>query len=63
MANIKGIHISGHHVVAINSICLFIYICNTLFSKRLKGRTESYFVLFFKLNDHPKRCFNFGLLR
>ena len=26
MANIKGIHISGHHVVAINSVCLFIYV-------------------------------------
>ena len=30
-------------------------------SKKLKGRAESYFILFLKINDHPTRCFNFGL--
>ena len=35
----------------------------TLYSEKLKGRTESYFILFLKLNDHPTRCFNFGLRR
>ena len=26
-----------------------------------KGRTESYFILFLKLNYHQTRCFSFGL--
>ena len=30
-------------------------------SKKLKGRAESNFMLFLKINDHPTRCFNFGL--
>ena len=55
-----GINISGHYVVSINAITF--HIC-TLNSKNLKGRTESYFILFFKLNDHQTRCFNFGLRR
>ena len=27
----------------------------------MKGRTKSHFTFFLKLNDHPTRCFNFGL--
>ena len=62
MATRKGINISGHYVVSINAICIFIYIC-TLYLKKLKGRTESCFILSLKLNDHPTRCFSFGLRR
>ena len=41
MATRNGIHISGHYVViSINSVSLF-YIC-TLYSKKLKGRTDLY---------------------
>ena len=29
----------------------------------MKIRTESYFILFQKLNDHSTRCLNFGLRR
>ena len=32
-------------------------------SKKLKGRTESYFILFLKLNDHQTRCLNLELRR
>ena len=56
MARRKGILISGHCVVSINAMAF--HVC-TLSSKKLKGRTESYFILFLKLNHHPKRCFNF----
>ena len=41
--------------------CL-IHVC-TLYFKKLKGWTKSYFIFFLKLNDHPTRCFNFGLGR
>ena len=64
MATRKGISISEIYVVHHRlyfGVCLF-HIC-TLYSKKLKGRTESYFILFLKLNDHPTRCFNFGLHR
>ena len=60
MASRKGIPISGHYVVSINAMPFHIW---TLNSKKLKGRTESYFILFLKLNDHQTRCFNFGLRR
>ena len=60
MASRKGIHISGHYVISINAMPF--HMC-TLNSKKLKGRTESYFILFSKLNDHPIRCFNFGFRR
>ena len=51
MATRKGTNISGHYVVSINAmICLIIYV--PLNSKKMKGRTESYFKLFLKLNDH-----------
>ena len=59
MASRKSIHISGHYVVWINAMTFHIY---TLCSKKIKGRTESYFILFLKLNDHQTRCFSFGLL-
>ena len=64
MATRKGINISGHYVVSISAVCLFIqlYMC-TLHSKKLKDRTESNFILFLKLNDHPTRCSNFGFRR
>ena len=57
----QGINISGHCVVSINAICLFIY--ELLNSKILKGRTELYFILLLKRNDHSTRCFDFGLRR
>ena len=60
MATRKGIHISGHYVVSINAMPFRL--C-TLNSKKLKGRTEPWLILFLKLNDHPIRCFNFGLGR
>ena len=31
--------------------------------KKMKFRTESYFILFLKINHHPTRCYNFGLRR
>ena len=50
MATRKGIHISGHYVISINVICLFIYLVCSLCSKILKGQTQSYFILFLKSN-------------
>ena len=56
----KGINIFGHYVVSINAICLFIYVlCN----KKIERWDRIVFILFLKLNDHPTRCFNFGLRR
>ena len=43
MSNRKGITISGHYVVWLNAMP-FHLLC-TLNSKKLKGRTESYFIL------------------
>ena len=60
MASKKVIHISGHYVVSIHA--LPFHIC-TLNSIKLKSRTKPYFILFLKINDHPTRCFNFGLRR
>ena len=60
MASRNGIDISGHYVVSINAMPF--YLC-TLKSKELKGRAESYFSLFLKLNGHQIRCFKFGLRR
>ena len=57
MATRKSINISGHCVVSINAIPF--HVC-TLNSKQLKGRTESYFIWFLTLNDHPTRRFNSG---
>ena len=53
MASRTGIIISGHYVVLINATrySMPFQIC-TLGSKNLKGWTESYFMLFLKLNDH-----------
>ena len=53
MASRKGINISGRYVVLINAMPL--HIC-TLNSIKLKGWTESYFVLLLKPNDYPTRC-------
>ena len=60
MASRKGISISGRYVVSINYMHFhkFIYTFN---SKKLKGRTELYFIL--KLSGHQTRCFSFGLRR
>ena len=60
MATRKSINSSGHYVVSINA--MIFHIC-TLNSKKLKGRTELYVILFLKLNDYPTRCFDFGLRR
>ena len=49
MAIRKGIHISGHHVVSINAICLSYTVC-TLYSKKMKGRTSDrivFYIVFF----------------
>ena len=46
----------------IDKCYILFHIC-TSYSKKLKGRTELYVILFLKLNDHPTRCFNFGLRR
>ena len=62
MVTRKGINISVAYVVHHKWEERLFYIC-TLYSKKLKGRTESYFILFLKLNDHPIRCSNFGLRR
>ena len=61
MASRKGINISGHYIVSINSMPFHV-LC-TLDSNKSKGRTKSYYILFFKLNGHPTGCFNFGLSR
>ena len=60
MATRKGIHISGNHAAPHILYALFIY---DFYFKNLKGRTKSYFTFFLKLDDHPTRCFNFGLSR
>ena len=61
MATRKGIHISGTYVVH-HKLYVFFHIC-TFYSKKMKFRTESYFTLLLKFNDHPTRCFIFGLRR
>ena len=43
MATRKDINISGHYFVSINAICLLIYLLRIT---KLKGRTDSYFMLF-----------------
>ena len=43
MATRKGIHISGHYFVPID--VMPFHMC-TLNSKKMEGRTESYFILF-----------------
>ena len=53
MASKTGINICGLYVVSINAMPFHI---STLNSKNLKGRTESYFILSLKLNDHQARC-------
>ena len=60
MVSRKGINISRHYVISVNT--MYFHICS-LNSKIMKGRAESYFILFLKINDHPTRCFNFGLRR
>ena len=60
MVAIKGLKISGHYVLPINAVPFHICILN---SKKNRGRTKSYFVLFLTLNYHQTRRFNFGLRR
>ena len=60
MTTRKGINISGHYIVSTNATSF--HICTLNYEKQ-KGQTESYFIMFLKLNDHPIRCFNFGLRR
>ena len=60
MATRKGINISGNYAAPHIFKCL-VHIC-TLYLKRLKGRTTSYFTFFLKLEDHPTRSFNFGFI-
>ena len=55
MATRKGIHIFGNYVVQHKLYVFFTYI--------LYSRTEAYFIMFLRLNDHPARCFSFGLRR
>ena len=40
----------------------YVVIC-TLYLKKCKGLTKSYFIFLLKLNDHPTRSFSFGLNR
>ena len=54
MASKKGKHISGDYVVSIND--MVFHTC-TLNSKKLEGRTKSYFICVFKFNGHPTRQF------
>ena len=61
MATRKGINVSGNYA-APHILNAFVHIY-TLYLKKMKGRTKSYFTFFLKLNDHPTRCFNFGLSR
>ena len=61
MATRKGINISGNYATPHILNALFIYVLRI--KKKMKGRTKSYFTFFLKLNDHPIRCFNFGLSR
>ena len=56
MATRKGINISGHYIVSINATYCTFDIC-TLYSKNLKGRTESCFMLVLKRNHHPTRSY------
>ena len=60
MATRKSINISGHYVVSINATRYITFHICTLYSKNMKCRTESYFMLFLILNDHPTRCFILG---
>ena len=61
MATKKGINISGNYAAP----RIHYMPCSDLYLafKKIKGRTKSYFTFFLKLNDHPTRCFNFGLSR
>ena len=48
MVTRKSINISGTYVVSINDTWyMYFRMMCTLYSKKLKGRTESYFVFFF----------------
>ena len=59
MATRKGIHISGNYAAPHMIYYMPCSIC-TLYFKKLKGRTKSYFTLILRLKDHPTQCFNFG---
>ena len=61
MATRKSINISGNYTATHILHTLFMYVL--YIKKNMKSRTKSYSTLFLKLNDHPIRCFNFGLSR
>ena len=61
MATRKGINVSGNYAAPHILNVLFIYVLFIYFF--MKGRTKSYVTFFLILNDHPTRCFNFGLSR
>ena len=52
-------HIPGHYVVS--KYAVSFHAC-TLIKKKLKGRTESHFILVLEINNHQTR-FNSGLRR
>ena len=56
MATRKGINISGHNVVSINTIWLFIYVLCILKIETF-DRIVFYTLLFLRLNDHPDTVF------
>ena len=58
---VPGIHQGQPSYQRALHIYAFSYTVCTLYSKKLKGQTKSYFILFLELNDHPTRCFYFGL--
>ena len=61
MATRKGIYVSGNYAAPHILNSLFIYVLCIL--NKMEGRTKSYFTFFLKLNDHPTRCFSFGMSR
>ena len=63
MATRKGINISEIYAAPHILHALLIIELYTLYLKKFKGRTKSYFILYLKINDHPTRRFNFGLSR
>ena len=69
MATRKGINIYETYVAYHKLYAFFIYylVLCTLYSKKLKGRTEAYSYCLLNSTTirahHPTRCFNFGLLR
>ena len=59
MATRKGINICGNYAALHILHALFIYV---LCIKKNERSERIVFYIRFKLNDHPTRCFYFGLL-